>query len=251
MPEPGIIDRAALITNHWLWQAVDLIFPPVCIHCQKAGERWCPECRALVERVGSKVCIRCGKRLQKGTVCRECKGHSPRYTALRSYGLYRDPLRQAILSVKYRRDLGLGEILAGLLRTLVLEQNWQPEVVLPVPLSPSRLKERGYNQVDLFARPLAWSLGLPYQGRVLVRVREDTSQVKLTAESRRLNVASAFSVDWPVPVQNRRVLLVDDVATTGSTADVCAGVLLDAGASQVFVATLARSLLRKSNQEVI
>lgn len=251
MPEPGIIDRAALITQHWLWQAVDLLFPPACIQCGKEGERWCPRCRALIERVGGKVCICCGKRLQKGTLCRECKGHRPHYTALRSYGLYRDPLRLAILSAKYRRDLGLGEILAGFLKTLVLEQNWQPELVIPVPLSPSKLKERGYNQVDLFARPLAWSLGLPYHDRVLVRVREDASQVKLTAESRRLNVARAFTVESPAPVHNRQVLLVDDVATTGSTADVCAGVLLQAGAGQVYVATLARSLLRKSNQEVI
>jgi ComF family protein len=251
MPEPGVIDRAALITNHWLWQAVDLLFPPACIHCRKAGERWCPECRALIERVGDKVCLHCGKRLLKGTICRDCRGHKPRYTALRSYGLYRDPLRQAILSAKYRRDLGLGEILAGFLKTLVMEQNWQPDLVIPVPMSQSKLRERGYNQVDLFARPLAWSLGLPYHVRVLARVREDTSQVKLTAESRRLNVALAFSVEWPDPIRSRQVLLVDDVATTGSTAEVCAGVLLEAGASRVYVATLARSLLRKSNQEVI
>ena len=175
----------------------------------------------------------------------------PRYTALRSYGLYRDPLRHAILRAKYQRDLGLGEILAGFLKTLVEEQNWQPDLVIPVPMSPAKLSERGYNQVDLFARPLAWSLGLPYHNRVLQRVREDTSQVKLTAENRRLNVARAFFVEWPGPVRNRQVLLVDDVATTGSTADVCAGVLLEAGADQVFVATLARSLLRKSNQEAI
>jgi ComF family protein len=251
MSEPGIIDRAALTTHHWVWQAVDLLFPPACIHCRKPGERWCPECRALIERVGDKICSHCGKRLLKGTICRECRGRKPRYTALRSYGLYRDPLRQAILSAKYRRDLGLGEILAGLLKTLVVEQNWQPDLVIPVPSSPSKKRERGYNQVDLFARPLAWSLGLRYHDRVLARVRENTSQVKLTAESRRLNVASAFSVEWPDPIRNRLVLLVDDVATTGSTADVCAGVLLEAGAGQVFVATLARSLLRKSDQEVI
>jgi len=251
MPESRFIDRAALITHHWLWQAVDLLFPPACIHCKKTGERWCPECRALIERVGDKICIHCGKRLMKGTICRDCRGHKPRYTALRSYGLYRDPLRQAIVSAKYRRDLGLGEILAGLLKTLVTEQNWQPELVIPVPMGPAKLNERGYNQVDLFARPLAWSMELPYHERVLARVREDTSQVKLTAESRRLNVARAFTVEWPGPIRNRQVLLVDDVATTGSTVDVCASALLEAGAAQVFVATLARSLLRKSNQEVV
>jgi ComF family protein len=251
MSEPGIIDRAALITHHWLWQAVDLLFPPSCFNCRRDGERWCVSCRALIERVGDRICKKCGKRLAKGSICHECAGHRPVYTALRSYGLYRDPLRRAILNLKYQRDLGLGEILSGFLKDLVKEQNWKPDLVIPIPLSPSKHSERGYNQVDLFARPLAWNLGLPYHERVLQRVREDTSQVKLTAENRRLNVAQAFRVEYPEPVRNKQVLLVDDVATTGSTVEVCSHALMEAGAGQVFVATLARSLLRKSNQEVI
>jgi competence protein ComFC len=251
MPNSGLFDRAALITNHWLWQTVDLLFPPSCVHCGKEGERWCPDCRALIDRVGNKICGKCGKRILRGTTCRDCRSKMPRFTALRSYGLYRDPLRKAILRAKYQHDLGLGEVLAGLLLQLVGEQTWQPEVIIPVPLSPAKMAQRGYNQVDLFARPLAWRLGLPYRDRVLARIREDTSQVHLTAENRRLNVAKAFKVEWPDPVRGRMVLLVDDVATTGSTADVCADTLLKAGASQVFVVTLARSLLRKSNQDVI
>jgi len=170
---------------------------------------------------------------------------------LRSYGLYRDPLRKAILRAKYHRDLSLGEILSELLYQLVIEQGWEFDRVIPVPISPSRKHERGYNQVDLFARPLAWRLGLPYQDRVLLRIHEETSQVKLTAESRRVNVAHAFRVERPDSLRHAHILLVDDVATTGSTSDVCSGVLLEAGADQVFVATLARSLLRRSTQEVI
>jgi competence protein ComFC len=251
MPEPGLIDRVALITHHWLWQAVDLLFPSECIHCSKEGERWCPECRALIERVGSRICLKCGKRLKKGTICQDCTANPPHYEALRSFGLYRDPLRKAILRAKYHRDLGLGEILADFMLQLLIEQEWEPDLIVPVPMSRSKLDERGYNQVDLFAHPLAWKLGLPYQDRVLIRLYEDTSQVKLTADSRRLNVAHSFRVEWPDPIQNRTVLLIDDVATTGSTAEVCTNALLAAGASQVFVATLARSLLRKSNQEVI
>jgi len=251
MYKSRLIDRAALTVQHGLWQAVDLIYPPICIHCGKAGERWCRDCRALVERVGHKVCSKCGKRFLQGKLCRDCQLHPPGYTALRSYGLYRDPLRKAILQAKYHRDLALGEILSDLLHQLVIEQGWELDRVIPVPISPSRMSERGYNQVDLFARPLAWRLGLPYQDRVLSRIHEETSQVKLTAESRRVNVAQAFRVIWPDPLRHAHILLVDDVATTGSTADVCSGVLLEAGADQVYVATLARSLLRRSIQEVI
>ena len=106
------------------------------------------------------------------------------------------------------------------------------------------------NQVDLFARPLAWNLGLPYHDQVLRRAREETSQVKLTAEARHRNVLHAFEVVEISTLPGRQILLVDDVATTGSTAGACAQVLREHGAKAVYVATLARSLLRKSNQEV-
>jgi competence protein ComFC len=251
MHRPRFIDRAVLTLHHGLWQAVDLLLPPACIQCGKEGERWCLECQASIERVGQRVCRKCGKRLQKGRQCKECALHPPRYTALRSYGIYRDPLRKAILRAKYHRDLALGEILTGLMVQLVNEQGWEIDLIIPVPISPSKLGERGYNQVDLFARPLAWRLGLPYINQALTRAHEDTSQVKLTAADRRLNVAHAFQLDRSDPIHGKRILLVDDVATTGSTAEVCSGLLLDAGAELVFVATLARSLLRRSSQEVI
>ena len=251
MHKPRLIDRAALTLNHGLWQAVDLLFPPACIQCGKEGERWCLECQSIIERVGQRVCRKCGKRLQKGRLCKECGQHFPRYTALRSYGIYRDPLRKAILRIKYHRDLALGEILTGLMVQLVNEQAWDLDLILPVPISPMKLGERGYNQVDLFARPMAWRMGLPYRTGVLSRAHEVTSQVKLTAVDRRLNVAHAFQLDRPDMIRGKRILLVDDVATTGSTAEVCSGLLLDAGAGEVFVTTLARSLLRRSTQEAI
>jgi competence protein ComFC len=251
MPEPGVIDHAALTINHWFWQAVDWVYPPVCVSCGKSGERWCLDCQAILERVGVKICSKCGKRLLSGKLCQECKDHNPPFIALRSYGLYRDPLRQAILHAKYHRDLGLGEILAGLLRRLLEEQDWKLDLVIPVPLSYGRKQARGYNQVDLFARPLAWWMGLPYHDRILQRIREDTSQVELTAEARRKNVMNAFEVGVGCNINGKYILLVDDVATTGATAEACTKVLLGGGAGGVYIATLARSLLYKSKQEVI
>ena len=250
MPEPGVLDRTALTVNHLFWQAVDLVYPPVCISCGRSGERWCQDCQAMVERVGNRICQKCGKRLFHGQVCGECRDRTPHYAALRSYGLYRDPLRLAILRIKYHRDLGLGELLAGCLKQLLEEQPWQPDLLIPVPLSPAKLHERGYNQVDLFARPLAWSLGLPYHEGILLRLHEETSQVKLTAQARRRNVRSSFGINNGSALKSRQVLLVDDVATTGSTADTCARILMENGVNRVTVVTLARSLLRKTNQEV-
>ena len=123
----------------------------------------------------------------------------------------------------------------------VCSLNWHVEVLIPAPLGKSRLKERGYNQVALVARPLAYETGLTYSPNGLRKVRETESQVGLNISQRRENVRNAYQAD-PTVVTQKSILLMDDVATTGSTISACTEALLSAGAQDVFALTIARAL---------
>jgi ComF family protein len=174
-------------------------------------------------------------------VCARCRAAPPRYNALRSWAAFAGPLRKALHRLKYSRDVSLGEVLARPLISSLTETGWEIHLVTPVPLSPERLAQRGYNQAALLARPLALALGLDYRPSALQKVRETPSQVGLTYEQRRENVEGAFAAS-SVLVKDRNVLVVDDVTTSGATLDSCARVLLSGGARQVFGLTLTRAI---------
>jgi competence protein ComFC len=172
--------------------------------------------------------------------CENCISTPRPYVALRSWAVYTGPLRQAILRLKYHRDIAMGEILARPLVTSLEKLNWPVDLVVPVPASLARLKERGYNQVSLLARPVGLGLNIPYRSQALRKVRETRSQVGLTAEERRKNVKDVFRAEQRT-VKGRTILVVDDITTTGSTVEECAKALCRAGARQVYGLTLARS----------
>jgi ComF family protein len=143
--------------------------------------------------------------------------------------------------MKYRRNIGLGDMLAKQMTDFFHSLEWSAQAVLPVPLGKKRLKERGYNQVALVARPLAYEVGMEYIPQALQKTRETRSQVGLTLSQRQDNVQHAYQAD-PEVVKGRSVLLMDDVATTGSTISACTESLLAAGAQEVYVLTIARAL---------
>jgi ComF family protein len=144
-------------------------------------------------------------------------------------------------ALKYRRDLALGECLSEHLLDLLVEVGWQAEVVVPVPLGISRLRTRGYNQAALLAYPLSLAMGLSYTPKALMRTRETQTQVGLSIASRRANVQDAFVADRRV-VAEKRVLIVDDVITTGATMHACASALKQSGAKEVYGLALARAV---------
>jgi Predicted amidophosphoribosyltransferases len=155
--------------------------------------------------------------------------------------VFEGPIRRAIHTLKYDRNVALGDALAPHLAGYARELGWQVDLVVPVPLGKQRMRERGYNQVGLLAMPLAAIQGWRYSPQVLFRMRETRSQVGLSPLERRENISGAFRAE-PVLAAGKAILLVDDVVTTGSTLAACSEALVKAGAQNIYALTLARAL---------
>jgi ComF family protein len=151
--------------------------------------------------------------------------------------------------MKYRRNIAFGESIAIQMSDFVRTLYWPIDVLIPVPLGKKRLKERGYNQVALVARPLAYQLGWNYEPDALWKTRETRSQVGLSISQRSENVQDAYQAD-PKVVKHKSILIMDDVATTGSTISACTTALVSAGAQEVYVLTIARALPHHSLDRV-
>lgn len=172
-------------------------------------------------------------------ICKECIDHPLVYSGIISWAHYESSVRNSIHSLKYRNNLALGYFFAMKPLPKVIEASWSIDLVTPVPLSKSHFKERGYNQAALISHPLARGLGVRHETKALQRIRETSTQTKLSAEQRFLNVEGAFSGN-PAKLNNKTVLLVDDVITTGATMVNCTKALLTSGASKVYCISVAR-----------
>ncbi|MBM3124753.1 MAG: ComF family protein [Chloroflexi bacterium] len=225
---------------HNIWKVLDAFFPPTCAGCGELGSRWCSNCQTSVKVLDRNICTICGLPQEKEKLCQACAEERPRFRALRAWAAYEGSVRRALHRLKYRKDIGLGETLADAMIPFVRSLNWQPDLILPVPLGKKRLRERGYNQVAVVSRPLAAAMGISFSEQVLFRQKETQSQVGLNRRERIVNMNQAFSSNRPVV--GKVVILMDDVATTGSTLSSAAGTLYDAGASEVFALTVARAL---------
>ena len=205
------------------------------------GWRWCPDCQVQVPRIGKPFCERCGIPTRGAVICERCKLNPPAYRMMRSWAVFESPIQNGLHSLKYRRNLAFGESIAMQMSDFVSSLEWPIDVLIPVPLGKKRLKERGYNQVALVARPLAYQLEWRYEPDALWKKRETRSQVGLSVSQRSENVQDAYQAD-PTIVKQKSILIMDDVATTGSTISACTTALLSAGARDVYVLTIARAL---------
>lgn len=233
--------RVRLLAERVGWCSLDLLFPPRCASCDREGERLCVRCRNEIEYLTGRLCQRCGyPRAASTPDCEPCRRMPFVGQGLRSLAFHSGTLRKAIHALKYRRNPPLSESCAEL-----MSQGW-PEslpadaVLMPVPLSSERMRERGFNQAELLARQLAHKRRLPVESDSLQRHRATRTQVGLNAPQRRDNVAGAFSAE-PRRVKALSILLIDDVCTTGATLGACAAALLQSGAKQVWAYTLARA----------
>jgi competence protein ComFC len=225
----------------WLWFGLDWLFPPVCAGCNRSGFRWCPDCQQQVKPVPEPTCQACGSPQAHPGLCPTCGASHPPYEALRSWAVFEGPIRQALHSLKYHRNVALGDAFAHYLVEYVKKMGWQVDIVVPVPLGRQRMKERGYNQAGLLAMPVSYILHWHYLPRAIFRVRETRTQVGLSGKERRENISGAFRA-VPAMVSGKAVLLMDDIATTGATLTACSDALREAGAKAVYALTLARAL---------
>ncbi len=238
-----------------LWEVLlNLLYPPACSACGRRTERpeFCRQCRLRIATPSSPLCLTCGlpflTRGDADHACARCLEHPPRFGRARACTIYDaaagdQPLNSVLQKYKYSRDVWLARPLGALLveRSPFAVDTY--DVMMPVPLHVQRLRWRGFNQAQLLARPLARAAGVPLDARALQRVRPTRPQVELGEKERRQNVAGAFRVARPHQVDGRRILLVDDVYTTGATVDECSRVLRHAGAVSVDVLVLARAVL--------
>jgi ComF family protein len=236
---------------------LDWVYPPHCYHCEQpvAGRMpqfLCPACSSLLarRRLAAPLCAVCGVPLTGGPTaggrCITCLSQRRYFSVARAFVPYVAPVTSLMRSYKFAGDYFVGPTL---LRTM-LEDRWLPDAiqvpaaVVPIPLHPRRVRERGYDQALLLARVVAAHLSRPVCCRVLQRTRYTNQQSLLPTRRRRDNVRGAFRVRTPQRVRDSSVLLVDDVMTTGATAEECAKVLLRAGSGPVQVLTLARTVPR-------
>lgn len=223
---------------------IDLLFPPQCVHCGAYGAFFCASCAQQVEPVGPARCECCGRPQPKPvTKCEQCQQQPAILPDIvRIAALHTSPLREAVHALKYEQRPELAETLARYLVALVQQEPQGAllcavDGVAPVPLYRVRQRERGYNQSELLASAFCRGVQLPLRSDWLTRQRSTQSQVGLSVAERRQNVQNAF-VAAPA-VKGQRILLIDDVYTTGATMRSCAQAALNAGAQAVYGLALA------------
>jgi ComF family protein len=237
---------------------LNFLYPPRCVACgaqfgPDETRRICAGCASRVEQMPEPRCEICGGPLESevsgAARCARCLANPPRYRKATTIARYRttaedEPgsLPALIRRHKYGLDQSVGRALAEYLGDDFALAGADYDVVIPVPLHWRRLWWRGFNQAALLAAEVAERLALPLDATSFVRIRFTNPQTARHHDDRVRNVRRAFSVARPKSIAGKRVLLVDDVMTTGATVDECARVLLRAGAASVDVFTLARVL---------
>ena len=241
--------------NNVLASVLAFLYPQRCLGCKTLidpEESFCRACRRFILPIESPLCSRCGAPFATAAgqdhPCSRCQFLPPTFRQARSWALYHSgvtpphPLSEAIQNFKYHRNLSVGKTLAhlGVVHFPLADQVY--DLIVPVPLHPDRLRWRGFNQSLILARAIGCAQQVKVDPFLLARTRPTVPQTQLSASERRANVRGAFALVAPERLQEQRVLLVDDVYTSGATVEECAKTLSRGGAEVVDVFTLARAV---------
>lgn len=222
---------------------LDFALPPRCGGCGTIVDEvdsFCADCWTELEFLGSGGCERCGLPLKAtdAELCGACLARPPRLDRIRSAVAYGDISRSIAMRLKYGRKVALARTMSRFMHPLLGETG--DAVLVPVPLHRSRLWSRGFNQSVIVARELSRRTGFPVAADAIRRIRATPPLKGMTMRQRRRTVAGAFRVNPAAGLRGRTIILVDDVFTTGSTANACARVLKRAGAARVDLVSWAR-----------
>jgi competence protein ComFC len=265
--------------RHWVRETgdalVSVFFPGGCRLCERLLTRAsrlpiCEECLGAFAALPARVCAICGSPAlaastlrgnrsevghesadavspdREAQTCLACAERKYRFECARSYAAYRGMLVRAVVLLKFERIDPLAAYFGDRVASVARRDGLCGDIVVPVPLHRTRERERGFNQAELIAREVAKRLGLPLRAVLLMRTKARPDKHILSNEERWRIVRGAFATRPGSQVDNKRVLLVDDVMTTGATLDACAKALLEAGAKSVIGLTVARAVKRET-----
>jgi ComF family protein len=240
--------KRILAIGHYKEAALDILYPKdsVCAVCgnkldNRANLGICAWCNDLLPLITNPFCEKCGKpKKAEIELCAECDGVHNHFEQAMSVFEYTASVQRLIYRFKYRGEQYLSHVLGGFLAKRLKEQkDWDYNALIAVPLHRKRQRERGFNQSALLASEIALRLDMPVLFDALSRVKETSVQAGLGRQERFANLRQAFSVNEKSEIQGKRIVLVDDIFTTGSTVNECSRVLLEAGAEKVYVLTVA------------
>jgi len=233
---------------------IDIIYPTRCHVCRdffsaerRSNNHFCKDCLDSFSKIGPPLCPVCGIPFgsisEENHLCEKCLRKRPIFDSLGAPYVYEGRIMDAIHQMKYAGKTYLADSLGPLMASFVIKwlDTTEGLLIMPVPLHPKRLRERGFNQALLLARAIMPALGAEVDFLSLRRIIYTRSQTGLNSGERKSNVRRAFTMDRQRGLKGKTVLLVDDVATTGSTMNECARVLKNAGAERVFCLALART----------
>lgn len=232
----------------WYKQALELIYPKRCPICEKIvlpkGAFICEGCYKQLQWVNAPYCMKCGKPIGSPykEYCYDCENKNFHYEYGYGMWIYDENMRRSIVGFKYKNRREYGDFYIHELLTHYREKivRMEVDVIIPVPIHKRRYRKRGYNQAAILANGIGEDLGIPVEEKLLLRSKYTTPQKGLNDKERFHNLEKAFEINKKYTYNNnyKKVLLVDDIYTTGSTIEVCTNVLLQAGIEKVFFISL-------------
>lgn len=219
----------------------DLVYPSKCVHCEEPGELLCRACIAQCTLLGERVCRRCSEPIPTASLCAGCAFRPLAVSTTVAVFAFHGPVRAAVHGLKYDDIRALAPVMARLMASDARVAKLEFDAIVPVPLHPKKLRQRGYNQAELLARELVKTLPGPLDTRSLQRVVATPPLARTTSRvEREATVRDAFRAG--PGARGKRILLVDDVTTSGSTTRECALALLAAGATEVNAVVFAKEV---------
>ena len=221
-------------------RAIDTLLTQDCLLCGQSGSDalLCRSCAETLPRLPEPACPRCALPVPEESLCGRCLSHPPHYDATRAVFRYDFPLDRLVQSLKYAHRLALAPYLGQFLAQRIA--GTAADLIVPLPLHPERLRQRGFNQALELARPVGSALNLPIDANVCARIRHTPPQARPPWREREKNIRGAFHCT--ADLTGKRIILVDDVMTTGASLNECARTLKLHGAQEVILLTLARAL---------